>query len=62
MNSLEVQVIGIPTVMSIAFLVIAGEFGNGDDRKKNLAAAGYDYNRVQACVNDLVPLINKYGG
>lgn len=62
MNSLEVQVIGIPTVMSIAFLVIAGEFGNGNDRKKNLAAAGYDYNRVQACVNDLVPLINKYGG
>ena len=62
MSNMEVQVIGMPTVMSIAFLVIAGEFGNGDDRKKNLAAAGYDYNRVQACVNDLVPLINKYGG
>lgn len=62
MNSLEVQVIGIPTIMGVAFLVIAGEFGNGDERKKNLAAAGYDYNRVQACVNDLVPLINKYGG
>ena len=31
--------------------VIRGDFGNGEDRKKALAAAGYDYATVQAAVN-----------
>ena len=35
----------------IAKEVIAGKWGNGDDRKKKLQAAGYDYNAVQAEVN-----------
>ena len=35
----------------IANEVIAGKWGNGDDRKKRLAAAGYDYNAVQSIVN-----------
>lgn len=35
----------------IANEVIAGKWGNGDDRKKRLAAAGYDYKTIQNIVN-----------
>ena len=35
----------------IAQEVIAGKWGNGDDRKNRLTAAGYDYNAVQKAVN-----------
>lgn len=35
----------------IANEVIAGKWGNGDDRKNRLTAAGYDYNSVQKIVN-----------
>lgn len=31
--------------------VLAGAWGNGEDRKNNLQRAGYDYNQVQALVN-----------
>lgn len=36
----------------IADEVIAGQWGNGDERKKRLEAAGYDYNAIQALVNE----------
>lgn len=36
---------------AIALEVIAGKWGNGDDRKKRLQAAGYDYNTIQNIVN-----------
>ena len=32
--------------------IIAGKYGNGDDRKKNLAEAGYNYDEAQSKVND----------
>lgn len=35
----------------IAEEVKAGLWGNGDDRKNRLAAAGYDYNTIQSIVN-----------
>ena len=35
----------------IAKEVLAGKWGNGEDRKKKLKAAGYDYNAIQAIVN-----------
>lgn len=38
----------------IAQQVINGAWGNGDDRKARLAAAGYDYGAVQAIVNQKV--------
>lgn len=38
----------------IAKEVIAGKWGNGRERKENLIAAGYDYNKIQAIVNKLV--------
>lgn len=39
------------TVNEIADEVIAGKWGNGDDRKNRLSAAGYDYNAIQSIVN-----------
>lgn len=38
----------------VAREVIAGKWGNGDDRKERLTAAGYDYNSVQSKVNELL--------
>ena len=38
----------------IAKEVIAGKWGNGDERKKNLEAAGYNYKDVQNEVNKLL--------
>lgn len=35
----------------IADEVIAGKWGNGDDRRNRLASAGYDYNAIQSIVN-----------
>lgn len=40
--------------MAIAKEVLAGKWGNGDDRKKALAAAGYSYVSVQTLVNQMV--------
>ena len=39
---------------TIAREVIAGKWGNGDDRRKRLVSAGYNYNEVQAKVNALL--------
>ena len=36
---------------TIAEEVIQGKWGNGDDRKNRLTAAGYDYNAIQKIVN-----------
>ena len=41
-------------VDAVAKEVIARSWGNGEDRKKRLQAAGYDYQAVQAKVNELV--------
>ena len=38
----------------IAKEVIAGKWGNGRERKERLTAAGYDYNKIQAIVNELL--------
>lgn len=54
--------ISIPATVSVSLMVIAGRFGNGDDRKQKLASAGYDPAKIQQCVNELLPIINKYGG
>jgi len=42
------------TVSQIAQEVINGKWGNGEDRKKKLTAAGYDAEAVQAKVNELL--------
>jgi hypothetical protein len=42
---------GGKSVNDVAGEVLAGEWGNGEDRRNRLAAAGYDYDTVQAAVN-----------
>lgn len=42
------------SVTEIANEVIAGKWGNGSTRKSKLEAAGYDYDKVQAKVNELM--------
>ena len=38
----------------IAKLVIRGNYGNGEERKRRLTAEGYDYAQVQKRVNELL--------
>lgn len=38
----------------IANEVLVGQWGNGEDRKNKLTAAGYDYNAIQAIVNQKI--------
>ena len=45
---------GKKSVEAVAKEVLTGKWGNGEDRKKRLQAAGYDYPAVQAKVNELV--------
>ena len=44
----------IKTVEELAREVIAGKWGNGEERKIKLTNAGYDYSAVQAKVNEIL--------
>lgn len=57
---MNVTAINLPPVVSVALLVIAGKYGTGEERKKKLEKDGYNYNTVQNCVNELLPILNKY--
>ncbi len=46
-------------VTTVANEVIAGKWGSGDERKKKLTAAGYDYDAVQKKVNELLKASTK---
>lgn len=56
----DISIIRIPETIAVAIEVINGAYGNGEDRKKSLKSAGYDYTKVQHCVNALMPIFNKY--
>lgn len=45
---------GSKSIDELAKEVLNGQWCNGDDRKKRITAAGYDYNAVQNRVNELV--------
>lgn len=51
------------SIDEIANEVIAGAWGNGEDRKNRLEAAGYNYSEVQAKVNEILnggtPVVNN---
>lgn len=42
------------TNQQIAYEILMGKWGNGEERKRRLTEAGYDYNAVQSIVNALV--------
>ena len=44
----------IKTMDALAYEVIQGDWGNGEERKERLEAAGYDYDAVQQRVNELL--------
>ena len=39
---------------TVAIDVINGKYGNGEERRRRLTAAGYDYETVQAMVNTML--------
>ena len=47
------------TVDELAHEVLAGNWGNGEDRKNRLTVAGYNYDSVQSEVNELCGVHNK---
>jgi|GEM_PF-227088 len=53
-NEKDVQSAAKKTVDELAREVIHGDWGNGDDRKKRLTDAGYDYSKVQSRVEQLM--------
>lgn len=57
---MDVTIFNINQNVMVAFLVIGGYFGNGEERKKKLTASGYDPVKIQACVNELLPILEKY--
>lgn len=48
------QINDIKTMDALAYEVIQGDWGNGEERKERLEAAGYDYDAVQQRVNELL--------
>ena len=52
-NPVEIQN-GGKSIDELAQEVIAGKWGNGDDRKNKLTAAGYSYDEVQKKVNEIL--------
>lgn len=59
---MNTTLIEVTPVVAIALEVIAGKYGTGEARKKALEKEGYNYNKIQKCVNDLMALMEKYGG
>ena len=53
-NTTPTQEKPLKTATELAREVIDGKWGNGEDRKERLTAAGYDYKAVQAEVNRLL--------
>ena len=51
--------IQLKTIDEITREVIAGKWGSGEDRKKRLTNAGYNYSEVQARVNQILKGDNK---
>ena len=44
---------GVTANLAAAYDVLAGKYSAGEERKRMLVAAGYNYNEVQALVNAL---------
>ena len=55
-----IKAMALPGTFGAAIMVIAGEYGTGDERKKKLETEGFNYTEVQKCVNELLPILNKY--
>lgn len=56
----EIFLAKVPETVTVAFAVLADKYGAGTARKVALESAGYNYDKVQGCVNDLLALFEKY--
>lgn len=50
----------VKDIEAVALSVLRGKWGNGEDRKKKLEAAGYDYKLVQSRVNELMDDMERW--
>ena len=50
----KIRIPGAVNLDDVAKAVIRGEYGNGEERKARLTAAGYDYAAVQKRVNEML--------
>ena len=57
---METILIELTPVVSIAMEVIAGKYGNGEERIRKLKSEGYDAEKVQRCVNDNMAIMERY--
>ena len=57
MNGILIE---LTPIVGKALEVIAGLYGVGDERKKKLESEGYNYTKIQNCVNDLLKVMNEY--
>lgn len=58
---MNVALVKLPDKVSVALLVIAGDYGIGQERKQKLIDEGYDAAEIQKCVNELLRVCEKYG-
>lgn len=54
------MMIELPETVGVAFEVLADRYGVDPERREKLKAEGYDAEKVQQCVNDLISLCKKY--
>lgn len=59
---MQAYCVTLPDKITVALLVIAGYYGNGEDRKEKLKKDGFDYKEIQSFVNELIPIVSKAGG
>lgn len=50
----------VKDIETVALSVLRGNWGNGEERRKKLEAAGYDYHLVQSKVNELMDDIERW--
>ena len=51
--------ISMPNKMAVAFAVIEGKLGNGEERRQKLKKLGYNPDDVQQVVNQLIKMMGE---
>lgn len=51
--------ISMPNKMAVAFAVIEGKLGNGEERREKLKKLGYNPDDVQQVVNQLIKMMEE---
>lgn len=51
--------IDVPEKIAAAILVLAGKYGNGEERRKRLEEEGFNYREIQNIVNELYPYVKE---